>query len=194
MIYLEDLTELNGKNLVYIYFVDNCPLYCGKTSSFLSRQKEHLFIRGEEYGYCFDKIICLEFNNPLLMDLAEVYYINKLTPSFNEKDVYKDDKSVESLDKMRFIQNEIVNRYCIYQFDLYEALETPNKPNIFSLSIDLIKNNIEKIIDNSGQISLDNYIETVYLPLRQKLMSKSAYEKSVFRFRLLEYKNKDIFL
>lgn len=194
MIYLENLTELDGRNIVYIYFADSYPLYCGKTSSFLSRQKEHLFTRAEEYTYCFDKIICLEFENSFLMDIAEIYYINKLAPSFNEKELYPDKASIESLNKMRFIQNEIVNRYCIYQFDLYEALETERKPNIFSSYISLIKSNIKELVNENEQVLFDNYIKLIYLPLRQKLMSKNAYEKSMFRFKMLNFKDQNIIL
>ena len=192
MIHLENLKELDGANLVYIYFSDNAALYCGKTTSFLSRQKEHLYIRGEEYAFCFDKIICLEFENPLLMDLAEIYYINKLKPTFNEKQLYKDNKCDKSLTKLHFIQQEIINRYCIYQFDLYENLQTRQKPNLFSVQIDLIKKMVEKT--NSEEIPLSLYLEEVYIPIRKTIMSDSSYKASQHRFKMLEFENKDIVL
>lgn len=164
-------------------------IYVGKTNNMKNRQKSH---DKEKFWFCeVCKIEYAEVLNKTLMDIYELYYINKFSPKYNIVANRSDNVLSLNLEDLYFIN---------YEYDFKRKAVPQKEPN--NLEVKALDDFQSKFI--IGYIREDGfrvYCELVYLCSKNELIndkffknisgkSLSKYLKFFKRYGLIDYSKK----
>lgn len=166
----------------YIYMFKNNNdevIYVGKTSRNIYRRiREH--IKDKDWILAVKHILITEVSNPVDQDVAEIYYINKYHPKYNELNDYKDINYISDIFKiknLKFHELTIVECFLLGMRNNQKKDKRKkeiifvNYFNVFNpLIYEEYKHAIFQYNDNSIKIdftekdmSIIDYLETIYV-------------------------------
>ena len=187
--------------VIYIIYDDDKILYVGKTKNYIQRLKEHL-LRGEEYMFYFSSIDLLYFENPFLLSLAELYYINTLKPIYNELDKYEETEEGLLILKDIPIKKKKTISFDVFDDEIQKNIFTKMGKNLYDIKIELISDTAKKLLEKYPDLKdmslKDQYnffttdldlqkifIEEYYIPLRKRWYTEKQFKNNLSRFRKL---------
>ena len=102
--YYQQYKDRLNRYFVYRLIKDNEIIYVGRTNSFIKRMQSHKLDKD------FDKIEILTFDNPIDMQIAELYFISKYKTILNKKDKNcKDSMAIYELDILAWREVDYTN-------------------------------------------------------------------------------------
>lgn len=152
--------------MYYIYrFLDNegNTLYIGKSTNIIRRINEHFSGNGHLPQDCYincNSIEILEYENPLEMDIGEIFFINKYKPKYNTISKYKEEYNMNidikenwklfdcELNKKKY--NYLLFKETALQNIIIELKELKKQQNEINEKI----NNIEKTLEEYSKYKI----------------------------------------
>ncbi|MBQ6631529.1 MAG: GIY-YIG nuclease family protein [Romboutsia sp.] len=142
---------------LYRFMKDDEVIYVGKTIDINRRIREHFLGNGHLEHECYyetDRVEFSKVNNRMEMDILELYFINKFSPKYNNKNNYND----SNLSPYLNINESDITWNSINEFDIYKAKFEMIRSDIDS--INTLKLEINALKEKSD--SLKNDIDKVY--------------------------------
>ena len=163
--YYKQYKDKINRYFVYRRIKDEEIIYVGRTESFIKRMQNHKLDKE------FDRVEILTFDNPIDMQIAELYFISKYKPNLNKKDKhYKNSISLFELDILNWIK-----------IDLIKVMEDKEIPIDIKANINANDGTIIKIADIKSVFTRkrnENYLVYVELDNKKQKLIKSFKNKT----------------